>query len=118
MTSQLTELERLKTIQYLFFAPGHDPKVWLNGWYPEVNESQRKATLATKQSEWWPAGNAPLLDLQAAHDPFKPRETMNELKDEFGDRVTIIVIPDASHALIPEQPQAVVDAIVAWAKKL
>jgi len=64
------------------------------------------------------AGNAPLLDLQAALDPFKPRETVNELKDEFGERVTIVVIPDASHALIPEQPAAVVAAIVAWMRKL
>ena len=31
----------------------------------------------------------PLFDLQAGIDPFKPEETRNELKDEFGDRVTI-----------------------------
>ena len=35
------------------------------------------------------------------------------MKDEFGQRVTVAVIPHASHALIPEQPQAVVDALVA-----
>jgi pimeloyl-ACP methyl ester carboxylesterase len=40
------------------------------------------------------------------------------LRDEFGDRVTIAVIPNASHALIPEQPAAVVDAIVGWMRKL
>jgi pimeloyl-ACP methyl ester carboxylesterase len=40
------------------------------------------------------------------------------MKDEFGDRVAIAVIPGASHALIPEQPQAVVEALVAWAKNL
>src|SRR6266702_1843042 len=73
---------------------------------------------ATKQSEWWPGGKAPLLDLQAALDPFKPRAMMNEMKEEFGDRITVAVIPDASHALIPEQPAAVVDAIVAWMRKL
>jgi pimeloyl-ACP methyl ester carboxylesterase len=28
------------------------------------------------------------------------------------------VIPDASHALFPEQPQAVADAIAAWAGTL
>jgi pimeloyl-ACP methyl ester carboxylesterase len=38
----------------------------------------------------------------------------NEFRDEFGDRATIVVIPNASHALIPEQPAAVVDAIVKW----
>src|SRR2546426_3030177 len=55
------------------------------------------------------AGEAPLLDLQAEKDPFKPRTATNELREEFGERVTIVVIPDASHALIPEQPAAVVD---------
>ena len=40
------------------------------------------------------------------------------MKDEFGDRVTVMVIPDASHALIPEQPAAVVDALVGWIKSL
>ena len=40
------------------------------------------------------------------------------MKDEFGDRVTIAVIPDASHALIPEQPKAVVEALVRWTRAL
>jgi len=43
---------------------------------------------------------------------------MNEIRDEFGDRATVVVIPNASHALIPEQPAAVIDAIVAWMRKL
>jgi len=33
---------------------------------------------------------------------------------KIGERATIIVIPNASHALLPEQPAAVVEAIVAW----
>lgn len=40
------------------------------------------------------------------------------MKDEFGERVTIMVIPNASHALIPEQPKAVVEALATWIKKL
>lgn len=114
----VAETERLKHLRSAFFAPGHDPSEWLKGWYPEVNHSQFEAGRATRQEEWWGAGSAPLLDLQAALDPFKPRETTNELKDEFGERVTIAVIPDASHALIPEHPAAVVAAMVAWLSKL
>ncbi len=114
----LADAERLKYLRATFFAPGHDASVWLKGWYPEVNASQFAAGRATRQEEWWGAGGAPLLDLQAALDPFKPRETVNELKDEFGERVAIAVIADASHALIPEQPAAVVAAIVAWMRKL
>lgn len=114
----LPDAERLKYLQTAFFAPGHDPSVWLKGWHPEVGESQFAAGRATQQNEWWPGGKAPLLDLQAGLDPFKPRAMMNEMKEEFGDRVTVAAIPDASHALIPEQPAAVVETIVAWMRKL
>jgi pimeloyl-ACP methyl ester carboxylesterase len=110
--------ERLKYLQGTFFLPGHDASVWLDGWHPEASESQRLAGLATKQSDWWAAGKVPLLDLQAGNDPFHPIERMNELKTELGDRVTVVVIANASHALLPEQPKAVVEAIVAWIRKL
>jgi pimeloyl-ACP methyl ester carboxylesterase len=114
----LPEAERLAIMQKLFFAPGHDPSVWLDGWFPQANASQRAAALATPQSDWWTGGSVPLLDLQAEHDPFKPPDKRNELKDEFGDRVTVVLIKDASHALIPEQPAAVTDAIVTWVRGL
>ena len=114
----LPDEERLQYLRYAFFAPGHDARIWLAGWWPEANRSQDRAAKATKQSEWWSAGSAPLFDLQAELDPFKPQASRNELKHEFGDRVTIAVIPGASHALIPEQPHAVVEAIVGWVRKL
>jgi pimeloyl-ACP methyl ester carboxylesterase len=114
----LSDQRRLEALRFAFFAPGNDPKAWLDGWHPGVRESQRAAAAAVKQSDWWSAGAAPLLDLQAANDPFKPPEKRNEMKDEFGDRVTIAVIPDASHALIPEQPKAVVEALVRWTRAL
>ena len=90
----------------------------LTGWHPEIRDSQRAAVAAVKQDEWWSGGSAPLLDLQAAQDPFKPETKRSEMKDEFGDRVTLVVIDNASHALIPEQPKAVVNALVAWVSSL
>lgn len=112
------DAERLKDLRYAFFAPGHDPSIWLTGWYPDANRSQVLAAKATQQSEWWSAGTAPLLDLQAECDPFKPARARQELKDEFGARVTVAIIPNASHALIPEQPRAVVEALVGWMRTL
>ncbi len=114
---ELGDAERLKYLRLAFFAPGNDASAWLKGWHPEVDESQFAAGRATPQSEWWSGGRAPMLDLQAEQDPFKPREMMNEMTVEFGDRVSIVVIPNASHALIPEQPAAVVDAIVNWIRQ-
>jgi pimeloyl-ACP methyl ester carboxylesterase len=40
------------------------------------------------------------------------------MREEFGERVSVVVIQDASHALIQEQPDAVAAAILAWIKKL
>ena len=77
-----------------------------------VPRSQR-----SKQDEWWSGGTSPLLDLQAEKDPFKPESKRNEMKNEFGSRVTVMVIPYASHALIPEQPKAVV-GLSWWIKSL
>lgn len=114
----LSDSERLKYLRLAFFAPNSDASIWLQGWHPAADDVQSEAGRATKQSEWWSGGNAPLLDLQGALDPFKPRAMMNEMRDEFGDRVSVAVIPDASHALIAEQPAAVAAAILAWIVKL
>ena len=114
----LSDAERLKYLRLAFFAPSNDAGVWLKGWYPKVDDVQSAAGRATRQSEWWAGGTVPLLDLQGALDPFKPRAMMNEIREEFGERATIVVIPNASHALMPEQPAAVIDAIVAWIGKL
>jgi pimeloyl-ACP methyl ester carboxylesterase len=110
----LLDTERLGYLRTAFFAPGNDPSAWLQGWHPAVDEAESAAGRATRQSEWWPGGTAPLLDLQGALDPFKPRTMMNEIRDEFGERAQIVVIPNASHALMPEQPAAVVEAIAKW----
>lgn len=114
----LPDAERLKSIQYAFFAPGNDARVWLGGWYPDVSESQRLAGKATRQADWWSGGSKPLLDLQAGLDLFKPPATRNEIRDEFGDRVSVVVIEGAGHALVPEKPQDVVNAIAAWERSL
>ena len=84
----------------------------------KIRNSQRAAVAAVRQDEWWSGGTAPLLDLQAELDPFKPEAKRNEMKDEFGERVTVMVIPNASHSLIPEQPKAVVEALTTWIKGL
>ena len=115
---KLPEAERLAYMREIFFAPQSDATVWLKGWWAEASEAQRVAAANVKQSDWWAAGTVPLLDLQAGSDPFKPAGTQNELKDEFTSRVTVVVIPNASHALLPEQPAAVTEAIADWVRKL
>lgn len=116
--ASLPDEQRLAALRKGFFLPAHDASVWLRGWAPAANKAQGVAASATKQAEYWQAGTVPMLDLVPDRDPFKPKEKWNESREEFGERVSVVVIANASHALIPEQPGAVVDAIVAWIAKL
>jgi len=113
-----TTEQRLAGLRLAFFATGNDPTPWLEGWHPEVTRSQRAARGRTERADWWAGGVAPMLDLQGGSDPFRPAASRAELREEFGDRVTVRVIPDASHALPAERPFEVADAIADWADRL
>jgi pimeloyl-ACP methyl ester carboxylesterase len=111
----LPEEERIRCMKHAFFAPGNDPSVWLTGWHEDVMHAERAATEATPKEEWWLAGRAPVLDVQPAQDVMTPPESRNRYRDELGpDRVSVTVIPNAGHALLPEQPAAVADALLAY----
>jgi pimeloyl-ACP methyl ester carboxylesterase len=113
------EAERVKYLQLMFFATGHDPRQWLSGFDPAVLRSQFGASDGTPQKEYWSAGTVPLFDLRGENDPSRPGSTANELVQEFGaSRVTAGAIPNASHALIVEQPAAIATAVVAWVRRL
>lgn len=114
----LPEADRIRHLKHAFFAPASDPRVWLSGWHPEVKKAQRIATDATPQSEWWQAGSAAILDVQPESDVMIPPESRSRYRDELGERVTIVRIPDAGHALLPEQPAAVAHALLAFITRL
>jgi pimeloyl-ACP methyl ester carboxylesterase len=110
--------ERLRHLQHAFFAPGNDPSVWLDGWYPEVKRAQRAATDATPKEEWWHAGTVPILDVQPEHDVMTPPESASRYRDELGERVSIVRIPNAGHALLPEQPQALARVLLDYVRSV
>ena len=91
----------------------------MSGWRKAARAAQRAASAATPRQDWWTAGAAPVLDVQAEHDPWRPRDTVNQMGDDLGaDRVTVVVIPGASHALIPEQPGKLIEAVLNWIRGL
>jgi pimeloyl-ACP methyl ester carboxylesterase len=107
----LSEDERLAHLQRAFFAPGHDAREWLEGWYPQLAAGQRLAAARSDRSLWWHAGDVSILDVQAAQDAISPIEQAGELRLELGSRVQCVTIENAGHALLPEQPDAVAEAI-------
>jgi pimeloyl-ACP methyl ester carboxylesterase len=111
---QADTAQRLLHLQKAFFAPGNDASAWLQGWYPALRADYRRASASPAKDVWWPVSHAPILDLQGAADPWRPASTRNELREVLGGKVTVGVIDGASHAMVPERPVQVADAIVAW----
>jgi pimeloyl-ACP methyl ester carboxylesterase len=116
----LPEDERLAALRLAFFAPGHDASIWLTGWYPETLRMQHAAVTADgfHPGRYWAAGTAPVFEIIAECDPFHQKDQWGNLRGQLGDRVTTTVIQDASHALFPEQPDAVASVVIGYLRAL
>ena len=108
------DVERLEDLRIAFFANGRDPSVWLTGWFPEAADMQRKAVAATPSERWWKAGRGPVMLIQALEDPIAPAANAEALRRDLGDRLTLVELPHASHAILPEQPKAVAEVVAAY----
>jgi pimeloyl-ACP methyl ester carboxylesterase len=115
----LSDGERLRHLQRAYFAPANNAHVWLTGWHPALAAGQRAAAARSDRARWWHAGGVvPILDVQAAQDAIAPAAQAMELRSELGPRVTTITIDNAGHALLPEQPTQVAEAINAFVRRL
>jgi pimeloyl-ACP methyl ester carboxylesterase len=118
-TLTLPDEERLTHLRRAYFARGNDASVWLPGWHPEVSATQRAAAAATTDKAWLRAAERhPLLYVAAAEDAIAAPPSEDELRAVLGPRVTRVVVERAGHALVPEQPHAVAQALVAFARGL
>lgn len=109
---------RLEALQFAFFAPGNDARPWLDNWYPDVLAAQRIAGDRTARTEDYASGRAPVLYMQPSHDPLAHADDAVEYKAALGDRLTIVKIPQSSHAAIAEQPGVIAREIAAWARRI
>lgn len=112
------EAQRLTHLRQAFFAPGNDASVWLEGWHPQWRALYRQAAVSPPKAHWWETTHSPILEVQGAQDPWRPPASRSELQNKLGDTVSLCLINDASHALIPEQPDQIIVAIVDWARGL
>lgn len=106
------DAERLQALQQVFFAPGNDASAWLRGWDRHLMAMQTLAQKRTPVDEFFAGGEAPILNVQAAHDAVAPPAYANVLREYLGERVTNVTIAKAGHALLPEQLEAVAQVIL------
>ncbi len=101
-------------VAYAFFAEGNRvPHHWRTGWHPATAMVQGAAVRATPVEQWWGAGGLPMLVLQGESDRIAPRaDSADILAAEFPDRVQVVLVERAGHALLPERPRTIVLAVL------
>ena len=106
--------KRRKDIDYAFFAEGNEiPKHWQRGWHTKTAVLQGKSKTETPDTDWLAGGPGPMLVVQADTDRIAPKQdTADILLARHPERVTVKMISNAGHALLPEQPEAVSNAVL------
>ena len=107
------DAEHLAAVATAFFAPGHDPSIWRDGWHADAARLHGAATRSTPIEDWWvPAASIPVLALVGLDDRISVPANARDLVRQHAGRHRLVEIPDAGHALLPEQPEAVAAAVV------
>jgi pimeloyl-ACP methyl ester carboxylesterase len=110
-------IQHKREVRYAFFADENPvPGYWLRGWYEKGATLEVIAVQKTPNSEWQAAGgSAPMLVIQAAQDRVAPAATTSAiLKQSFPERVQLVTLNSAGHAILPEQPKMVAATIVSF----
>jgi pimeloyl-ACP methyl ester carboxylesterase len=115
--ASLSVNEHREAVRTAFFAPGHDPDVWMGGWYPDVRRAQGGAGQATPPGEWVGAGRAPMLIVQGADDVIAPPGNAAAMASAYPDRVETVLLPEAGHAMLPEQPDAIARIVIDYLRR-
>ncbi len=117
-----TETELLEAMKYMVGDPANAGTVWeilKPSRAPRAAVIQSAAAEQTPLEEWWaPPGQTKYLVLQGADDQAAPPENGMLLKQELGERVTLVEMPKAGHLVLVEQPQQVADAVLSFLAKI
>ena len=110
---------RMEDVSYAFFAEDNDiPDHWTRGWHTKTAIAQGKAVAASAGDDSWHcAGGVPMLIIQPMQDRIAPIENAYALRDKCPQEVEIVEVENAGHALLPEQPEAVAEAVLAFLAK-
>jgi len=114
--SFLPWLVREPALRFAFFSADNEiPEWWREGWWFWGGIGQAAAVEATRSSEFWRGGDAPMLVIQAQDDKMAPASSGGGLlAAEFPERVTLVEIPSAGHALLPEHPDTIREAVLTF----
>jgi pimeloyl-ACP methyl ester carboxylesterase len=105
---------RLRDVEFAYFAPGSDASVWREGWYPGLAIPQFQAALSTEPAAWWSAVAPRVLVIQGLQDHMAVPENGRRYVADVAQHATLCEIDGAGHALLPERPGEIANALIAF----
>lgn len=113
-----TDADILNQMKYLVGDPSEIPMAWESirpCRAPQVAGMQRTAMQNTPLKDWWaPPGKVKYLVVQGTDDQIALPENGQLLKQEMGERVTLVSFPGAGHLLIVTEPKRAASAVVSF----
>ncbi len=107
-----SDRERRQAVHHAFFAERSDvPESWIRGWYPLAGIAQARAMAQTLPAEWAAGGQAPILVLEPAEDAAAAGGG-EILREAHPERVQVVIVEGAGHALLPERPEFVAREVI------
>ena len=118
----LSEEEKIHYARRTMFSPATDRNIvreYVQGltYWPEARKGQRVANQNTPLEDWVAGGNGPVLMIMGEDDLTAPIENGYRMKAEHGDRLTLISVEKAGHAVGLEKPEEVASAMIEFLQK-
>jgi pimeloyl-ACP methyl ester carboxylesterase len=108
---------RAEAARKAWFGPGHGISIWLDGWVEPVRKAQAAAATATNVTDWWTAGHAKVLIVQGLADVSALPANGRLLKEEIGERATLVELEGIGHAVPIEDPPAVAKVVTEYLRR-
>jgi len=107
--SSLNQEEKARLARRTLFSPATDESVLQEyvqslRYWPEARRAQREANQNTPLEDWSAGGTGPLLMVMGEDDLTAPVENGHLMKQQHNERLTLVIIPEAGHAVGLEKP--------------
>lgn len=114
---KLSEAEKVKLARQTLFSSATSDEVVLDyvtnlKYWPDARAAQRFANRNTPVEFWSAGGIGPMLMVMGEDDLTAPVENGYIMEEEHGDRMSLVIIPGAGHAVGLEKPRETVTVIL------
>ncbi len=118
---ELTQAEKIRLARRTLFSPAASDELVIDyvdnlQYWPDGRRAQRGAGRSTPVELWAAGGTGPLLMVMGEDDLTAPVENGHIMKTNQGDRLTLVIIPEAGHTVGLEKPQATAAALLEFLK--